>query len=297
MRNSICGWALAIVLSVLSGGDARARQTIPFRLEDSLVHVIARVNGRPVSAVLDSGSGSLLLDRLATERLGIVAGHSASSALGGGAHEQQLFPLVIGDTKLGSINLKSVSGFSIDLQSLSTSAGFAIEALLGGPIFADRIVEIDYPKRSITFYRTRQAPLCVDPIPLTIRNGVPIADVTLRAQRSDAAAVLHLIVDLGSRRFAAVIGGAFLRTKSGMVLAQSGTPQQIGTGTGGAVAGTTVRIAELNVGNHSYQNLGIALTAQVRTFEAVIADGTLGVPLWNRGTITFDYADKQLCLE
>lgn len=79
--------------------------------------------------------------------------------------------------------------------------------------------------------------------------------------------------------------------------ALSSHPAQVGTGAGGAVQGTITSIAGLTIGSRSFQNLTIALTHNVAILERGVADGTLGVPLWQNGVITFDYARKTVCLD
>ncbi len=53
---------LAIASATLIAQIQPAQKDVHFRLDDNLVHVSASVNGAPVSAVLDSGTGGVLLD-------------------------------------------------------------------------------------------------------------------------------------------------------------------------------------------------------------------------------------------
>jgi len=279
-------------------GCALDEQTIPFVLQDNLVHVTAQLNGQSVSAVLDSGTDGVIVNRSHTSALDVVQGAAAGSALGGGSSPQQLSAIGIGEVKLGPIRLSDVAGFALDLQSLSASAGFPVDALIGNPVFAASAIKIDYRTQTVTFMPSNRAPACRNLIPLKIINGVPIVEVVLRPKKTgDAPVILHLIVDLGTRHFAAVVGGSFLHSPAGQALLRSGRPQQIGTGTGGAVDGTSVQVAELDVADKRFSNLEIALTGQVRAFDSGFADGSLGVPLWKHGAITFDYADRDLCLD
>ncbi|MGB6611859.1 MAG: hypothetical protein WBE63_19130, partial [Acidobacteriaceae bacterium] len=63
------------------------------------------------------------------------------------------------------------------------------------------------------------------------------------------------------------------------------------------VMGTFASMAGLTVGNHHFSNVAIALTHQVGILEKGVADGTLGVPLWQTGSITFDYVHTTVCLD
>ena len=71
---------------------------------------------------------------------------------------------------------------------------------------------------------------------------------------------------------------------------------QVGTGTGGPVSGTVAKAAKLSIGGQDFPNVEVALTQHVGAFTSGIADGSLGVPLWKAGTISFDYPHHEICL-
>jgi hypothetical protein len=289
--------AAAISAAVLSvSARAQSAQSIPFQLEDNLVHIDATLDGKPTSAVLDSGTGAILVNRDSAARLGLKEGAAIGVAPGGGTHPEALYPTVIDRLTVGPVSLAATPAVIMNTHSLSASAGFPIDVLVGTPVFLQGPVRIDYPARRVTFYAPENAPACTDPIPLAIKNGVPLAMVTLKPAQSAAPVTLYLYVDLGTRHIAAMIGGKFLRTSDGQALWAHGAPQQIGTGTGGAVAGIAVKADELTLGNRVYPALPIALTKDVPAFNTGDVDGTLGVPLWKEGAITFDYANHHLCL-
>jgi hypothetical protein len=282
---------------LLCSGLARAQQAVAFRLDDNLVHVRATVDGQSVSAVLDSGTGALLLDRSLAGKLGIKPGPLSGQALGGGTGVQAIFPVAVPTLDFGPIHLERVTGIAMDTQPLSASAGFPVGVLLGYPVFMARPVAVDYAARQINFFAPGSMPSCPNPIAFELVNNVPIVPVTLRSTKDAPPVTLRMIVDLGTRHFAAIIGGPFLNTAAGRTLASNGTPQQIGTGAGGPVAGTLTHVAELNVGGVAYRKLAVALTSHVGAFSAGFADGSLGVPLWVNGAITFDYRHHVLCLK
>lgn len=105
-----------------------------------------------------------------------------------------------------------------------------------------------------------------------------------------------MIVDLGTRYWAAMVGDPFLKTTEGRALEKQGVRAHLGTGTGGRVEGKTVQIAEMVVGKHKFRDLTIGLTNHVKAFQLGVADGSLGVPLWDKVAITFDDARHRLCL-
>jgi len=258
---------------------------------------MGQINDQPLSSILDSGTGSVILNLGAGLKLNLVEGDRSHTALGGGRNSQLFRPVRIRNVRLGPVKLVDVRGFAIDLQGLAASAGFSIDSILGEPLFEAGVVEINYRTLQLTFRPSSKKHVCSTPIPIKIVNGVPVVEVALRSRPGETPTTLHLIVDLGTRHFAAIVGGPFLNSETGRLLFQSGQAQQIATGTGGSVVGKSVRANELRVGDHRYENLEIALTHQVHAFELGFADGSLGVPLWQQGAIAFDYPNREFCLE
>ena len=286
-----------LILNTASGTvGAGQHSELSFRLQDNLIRVPVQLNGHPLEAVLDSGTGSIAVDEALAKSLGMKFGASIGQVPGGGKPEP-MFPLTLDEIDFGSERLEHVSAIALSLQHLSASSEFPVEVLLGRPVFADRSVLIDYPARKIFLFRAGAQPQCSNPVPLSFWGGVPVVSVTLKPTPASQPIQLHLIVDLGTRHFAAMIGGAFLDTTEGRGLEKYGHPMQVGTGTGGIVEGTSVSIAELTIGTNRFSNLQIALTHNVGAFGKNGVDGSLGVPLWESGRIILDYPQQKFCLE
>ena len=289
-------FAIAPLLAMALASNAAAQQaTVPFQLQDNLIRVPVQLNGRSVEAVLDSGTGGLVIDRAFAASLGLHSGASTGKAVGGGAPEP-IYPVTIGNLDFGPEPMKSVSAFALNLDNLSSSAGFPVRVILGHPVFMKRAVLINYPARDVVFFPVGVEPPCTDPIPLTFLDGVPVVTATLRATATSLPVKLRLIVDLGTRQFAAMLGGPYLNSSDGKKLEKLGHSMQVGTGTGGVIMGRSVSVDDLTVGSHHFRDLGIALTRHNGAFVKGVVDGSLGVPLWKRGTIIFDDAHQRLCL-
>ncbi len=271
-------------------------QSMPFQLQDNLVRIPIRLNGLPAEAVLDSGTGGLVLDLNFARSLGMKPEKPSGTVPGGGA-PVSMFPVTVAKLQFGPEALSQAAGVAVDLSHITSSACFPVQVLLGKLIFDQRALRIDYPDRRVVFLPPGEAATCTDPVPLSFTGGTPVVAVTLQATPTSQPVTLHLIVDLGTRHYAALIGGPFLNTEDGKILQQQGKSVQLGTGTGGAVRGTTVQLASLKVGNREFRNLTVGLTSQVGVFAAGAADGSLGVPLWIDGSITLDFPHRTLCLE
>ena len=270
--------------------------SIPFELIDNLVVVEANINGRTQRSVLDSGASVVVVDQGFTKELGLKERQTVGDVAGAGAQAQQLRPVDISSLVVGPLQLADVPSYSVNLEHLTASAGFPIALLLGSPVFKSGAVSVDYSRRRVSFGPTGSMGKCDAPIPLTIVHDVPMVEVQLKATPESMPVRLKLIVDLGTRHRAMVIGGPYLQSPAGQALVKAGTVQKVGHGTGGKVEGSIVRVAEVMLGSSRIDNVEVALTPGVAAFEAGAFDGSLGVPLWKTGVITFDYPAQVLCI-
>jgi hypothetical protein len=273
-----------------------SRQEFAFELRDNLVTMAATIDGKPQTAVLDSGSGALVVDRQAADRSVLTPAGAEGEVAGAGAEAQQLQPLNVPGLAIGSLRLGNLSGYVVDLTNLSASAGFPVDVLLGSPVFKGRSVTVDYVRKRVIFAPSGVAAACGSPIPITLIHDVPVAQVELRATPDARPILLNLVVDLGTRHHAVLLGGAFVRTEEGKALISSGKSQKVGHGTGGAVQGIVANAAELRIGDRRIAHPEVALSSEVGAFDRGGFDGSLGVPFWQAGSITFDYDAKLLCL-
>jgi len=291
-----CCCAFATLLTSHAGWaqESERSTTLPFQLQDNLIRVPITLNGHTASAVLDSGTGALALDRSFALSIGMKPGATIGDAPGGGG-PSALYPISIDSLQFGPEHLANLNGVAIDLAQISRSAGFPVDVLLGQPVFAPQPLRIDYPRRQIKFLPADQPMTCADPVPFTMAGGSPAIAVTIRANPSGPSRVLHLVVDLGTRHSVAMIGGTFLAYPEAKDLIAHSHAQQVGTGTGGSMQGYFSEVSSLQIGSHTLLSPTVTLTSDLKLATLGIADGTLGVPAWIDGTVTFDYAHGLLC--
>lgn len=273
-----------------------APQTVPFRLRDNLVTLEVTIGGRQHVAVLDSGSGALVLDKAFVERTNLRAAEAVGTVAGAGAEAQQLSPVAIPDLRVGPLRFGRAGGYAVDLSRLSSSAGFPVNVLIGAPVFKHSAITVDYRRGTVTFSRSGGAAACARPIPITIVHDVPVVEIELKPTAASVPIRLRLVVDLGTRDHGVLLGGAFARSDAGKAFMAAGTRQQVGHGTGGAVQGSVARAAELRIGAGRYRNQEVALTEGVGAFDRGGFDGSLGAPWWKSGSITFDYEANTVCI-
>jgi hypothetical protein len=288
---------ITLLLLLFGAGVAHAQEVIPFRLTNNLPRVQASINGKKVTAVLDSGTGTMVISKRLASALGLHLRHARGQAAGGGNLPQTLFPVRLKTTRLGPIVLHDVSGYAMNLSHSSKGAGFRVNAFLGYPFFLNHAITINYPKRQIVVYAKHHAPKCKYPIPFTLKNNVPVVTARVKLPHTHETETVHLIVDLGSAYLAADFGTGFSSTKIGEWLRAHEVSKVAGIATGGKVHATIAYLPELDIGNRHFHHLTVGLTDQVKSFNQKDVVGSLGVPLWRSGSITLDYPDRQLCLK
>jgi hypothetical protein len=270
--------------------------TLAFQLDDNLIRVPVVLDGHKTQAVLDSGTNTLAVNRKFALSLGMRPGNTKGTVAGGGAADS-VYPVTIAQLDFGPERLTDLTGIAVDLEHVSSLARFPVDVFLGRPAFEKRALRIDYPRRQITFFPPGAVAACADPIALHFAGGVPIVSVALQPTSSSAPATLHMIVDLGSTHWAAIVGGPFLDTAEGKALKKRGVQMRLATRVGGALEGVSVRVARMVLGTHTFSNVTVGLASHVKAFQDGSVDGSLGVPLWDKGAITLDDSHHRLCLD
>lgn len=115
------------------------------------IFVRATVNGRPVLAMLDSGASSTVLDRRFASRLGLS---QAGDLTGQGAGGSTQYSVVKGlEVQLGDLGWNGGDAVAIDLSAVEKQVDHALPIVLGGELFRDAVVEIDFKRRRIAFHK------------------------------------------------------------------------------------------------------------------------------------------------
>ena len=124
---------------------------LPFEyVAGTRIFVRATVNGRPVLAMLDSGASSTVLDRRFASSLGLTP---KGDLTGEGAGGSTQYSVVHGVTvQLGDLSWNGGDAVAIDLSAVEKQVGHPLPMVLGGELFRDAVVEIDFKGRRIAFH-------------------------------------------------------------------------------------------------------------------------------------------------
>lgn len=168
---------------------------VPFDTVDGRIYVQARVNGQgPFRFAIDTGASGLgRADTGLASQLGLAAGGQARTS--DGVQSAQ-----VDTTRLTSLELGGLVRRDLDVITRDYNARNAPEAAFAGIIardfFADGLLVIDYPNRTLLFTRTQAiAADAIDALPYerAFRIPVSIGDVQTTGQL-DTGANVHFVL-------------------------------------------------------------------------------------------------------
>lgn len=136
----------------IPAADAVAR--VPFELVDGRIYVEARANGQgPFRFAVDTGaSGMARADARLVSALALpVHGAAANSD---GVKVAEVDTIRFDTLQLGGLGRSGVEAITRDYRSRSTPRA-AFDGILAREFFADGLLVIDYPARTLTFSRTQ----------------------------------------------------------------------------------------------------------------------------------------------
>jgi predicted aspartyl protease len=145
---------MAISLAAMgspANGDLAERVTVPFALEDGHMFVSVFVNGKgPFRFAFDTGaSGVGRADHSLADALSLPS--VAEAANWDGIKVQSADVVSVESLRLGSVERRNVELISRDFNSGRKPGLQPIMGIIARDFFADRLVTIDYPARTIRF--------------------------------------------------------------------------------------------------------------------------------------------------
>lgn len=181
------------------------RQPVPFTIFRGKILFAMTVQGRPATAILDSGADFSVVDN----------GFATSAALSPSASGQ--IDATIGELSVGKIPAialelpgqftAQIPVLSADLSKASQIYGRKIDFILGGDILRKLAVAIDFGGQRFRFGRTGLQPAGLQAIPIELARFAPIVPVQVGTQG------LKLLLDLGAGGDLGVSPDAWTRIK------------------------------------------------------------------------------------
>ena len=124
---------------------------IPFEFERNQIVLSVEMNGRgPFNVLLDTGGNPSAVDLAAARRADLpVNTDLAGEAEGVGGERIPIYAARILHLELGGHAAGNLAAVALDLSRISQRLGRPLHGILGYNFFAERIVQIDYPRRTV----------------------------------------------------------------------------------------------------------------------------------------------------
>jgi hypothetical protein len=297
-----------IAFSVYSQGNFRIAQkdkesiSMPFKLVNNLVVLNAKINGKELTFLLDTGIDKTILFNL--EFSDSLKLNSVKKINLRGLGKGDPVSALVSDNNLfrigGIVDPHHRVYIIIDnLFDLSAKMGIDIHGIMGGDLFKDFVVKINYASKRITFYNQdkydyKNCKKC-ESFPLDFYKNKPYIDVFVENHLGDSFKV-KLLIDSGG-------GDAiwlFDKTHPQIIISDKNYDDYLGKGLNGNIFGKRSKIPKLKIGNFVLENALVSYPDSISiaaTQENKERNGSLGAEILKRFHVIFDYKNQRITLK
>jgi hypothetical protein len=279
---------------------AKAPVTIPFELNGRHIILTGKVNGQPLTFVLDTGDQVAILDLDLAKRMNLNLNGEVRVGGAGAAVSTGAF------VKDASFTLDGLEGFSQPVKmalplgrTLSQRAGRAFEGIIGEEFIKEFVVEIDYQAKLLKLHDKEKFVYSGpgESIPIKLVHGHPIVEAEVTPVGATAPLKGKFVLDLGAG-LALALYSPFV-AENNLLGPNVKTIRALGgAGAGGETTGQIGRIAELKLGSFSI-NSPITLFSQDKAgaFATTSLAGNIGARVANKFRLFLDYGRNRIIFE
>lgn len=265
--------------------------TVPFELINNHIYIEARVNGRPLRIMLDTGGVNVLTPPTA-EALGL-ASEGSFQARGTGEATESFGLTRVNEVQIGGATVRNQVFYVLPFRDLDKVEGVPLPGLLGFEVFKRFVVRIDYAGRQLTLMLPEafQEPAGATAVPFTFDEMTPQVEGKLDGIPG------RFTIDTGSRASLSV--NRPFAEKHGLFDKPGKKIEALaGWGVGGGGRGVVMRpgLLELGAVRVPAPVAGIALQQRGSLADPYLA-GNVGGGVLRRFTVTFDYGRQKIWFE
>ncbi|UXI68454.1 aspartyl protease family protein [Tahibacter amnicola] len=293
-RHSAAADATRFARPPMQRGTARVENghtTVPFELVNNHIFVTARVDGKPLHVLVDTGGANILVPQ-AVQRLALKS-EGQLVARGVGEKAVDLGMTRAQSLTLAGLTFEQPSFYVIDLDVLPQVEGVPVDGILGYEVFRRFIVRIDYAARTLHLYDPSSftPPAKATAMSFALTERIPLIDATIDGLPA------RVSIDTGSRSSLS-LHSPFVR-EHGLVEKLRGGPESVaGWGVGGPSRARPARLPSLKMGDVTLRNLAVDLfTGDKGAFANPEISANLGGGVLRRFTVTLDYENRRIYLE
>ncbi len=260
---------------------------IPFDLYGGrLILFPAKVNGHEVTAVLDSGATTSVLDRAFAASIGLSAANNQDIA---GLHGNVLAGFVPKvSAEAGDLTLKGLTVASLDVAPMSKVAERPLLFFLGDEVFNELVVDIDFAGRKLEFLNPQslRKPPNATPVPL-LRTPSGMATVV----RVEGGALIPVDFDLGDGLALEVYS---VYSGPAKLLRDRRISASLSSAVGGERADTVAVLRQVDFGGVMFANVPTTFPEMGTAEEPAAIAGRIGVGLLRRFRLMVDLPENRL---
>ena len=270
-----------------------------FKLVHNLIVMPIDVNGSQLNFLLDTGVENTIMFNLSVEdslRLRNIQ-QIRLRGLGEGDYidaiksTNNLFKL--GKIANGNHMIYLIPGEDFDLSS---KMGININGIIGGDLFKDFIIEINYSSSRIKFidpshYKYKNCKKC-QTFDLEFFKNKPYIDLKVKTDESESIDV-KLLVDLGGSD----VLWLFDKSSEEIELPEKYFQDYLGKGLSGNIYGKRSKVNRLILGNYEFTNVNVAFpdsSSVGSAYEFKDRNGSLGSGILKRFHLIFDYPGNKI---
>ncbi len=281
----------------------RRNYTIPFQFINNLIVIPVQFNNTDtLRFILDTGVKTALITELAfTDSIALEAAEKVQVYGLGGDESIEALHSENNTMQIGAINGRNIEVNVIleDIFHLSEKLGTQVHGLIGYDVFKDFVIEVDYVKESLTFYKPEKFRYPRigrwQKIPIEINRKKPYIEsfIVLNSGKKIKG---KLLIDSGSSDALWL----FQTTDKRIDVPEKHINSFLGCGLGGDIHGKRGKIKSLKIGKFQLEE---PVTAFPDSLPAMIVtalknrSGTIGGETLRRFKIIFDYPNQQIALK
>ncbi len=252
-------------------------------------------NSQPIWLALDTGASINILNQRVFDSLKLNA-KGPLNLMGGGGTTQGQF------ADNATISLPGVEAYKQPIASAQLDPlrliGHDVEGLIGTPFLMNFTVEIDYAKKTVTFYDPKVYNLANEPdaIAMEGHHGWPFIEAELSIN-GQGMIKDKFMVDTGSNRIFHLNRPFAERHQILAMLPPGDTAESVGEGIGGRVKFIEARIHSIRIGKHILNRPVVSISQDTAGVGAGDEPGIIGDEIFRRFTVVLDYSTSRMLLK
>ncbi|MGS2761928.1 aspartyl protease family protein [Sinomicrobium sp. M5D2P9] len=276
--------------------------SVRFRLISNLIVLPVEINGVELSFILDTGVNKpILFDLTSADSLKLknteviyIRGLGGGEAIKAYRAKNNTFRI-----KRDIVNYNEDIYLILDQDiNFAPRLGVPIHGIIGFELFRDFVVEINYARKRIKFYRpgTHKHRTCkrCQTFPLDIIHNKPYIQARVDLNDRDGLEV-KLLIDSGSSDALWL----FKKEEEGLVTPDNHFEDFLGRGLSGSIYGDRARVDKLQLGQFELKDAKVAFpdSISIQHLQNLNErDGSLGAEVLKRFNVTLDYEGRKITL-